>query len=136
MALGLHFPAEFRHGNRFDEIINNYVKWTVEFEKKDLADGRVRFESKDRWYIIDKERGYWPIAMNAHLDDTVVIQTALKLSKRDGSWLPTYGSVVVPNETLVLEFEWHSVNRPIPKTRFTKADLERRFGFGLEMRPR
>jgi len=46
--------------------------------------------------------------------------------------MSTYASVVVPDETSLLEFEWHSVNRPIPKERFTKADLESRFGVDLE----
>ena len=43
--------------------------------------------------------------------------------------MPTYASVVLRDETVVLEFEWHSMNRPISKERFTKEDLEKRFGF-------
>jgi hypothetical protein len=132
LAMGLHFPAEFRYGNRFEEIIDNYLEWTDDFEKKDLADGRVRFEKRDRWYIIDTKRDYWPIAMGHNIGDKLLIQAALKLSKCDGHWVPTYASVVVPDETLVLEFTWHSINRPIPIERFTKADFEKRFGVDLK----
>ena len=128
LALGLSFEAEFRGGDRWERVIANYLEWPNDFRVQNLADGRERYENKDRWFVIDTKRDHWPIAMNQRHANTVEIQTAIKLTSVDGYWLPSYAAIFVPNETVILQFDWHSVNRPIPKERFTKQDIEARFG--------
>lgn len=119
LGLGLGFEAEFRRGEPWETIVENYHQWST-VPIKQRTDGMLQFEDHQYSIVIDPERDYWPITMtNRGNREIISIKTNLTHAKIHGQWLPEAGTVFLKDETTRLKFEWHSVNQPIPKNRFT-----------------
>ena len=60
--------------------------------------------------------------MTSRATREINIKTNLTLAKTHGQWLPETGTVFLKDETTKLQFQWHSVNQPIPRDRFTPGN--------------
>jgi hypothetical protein len=136
LGLGICFGAEFRRGDPWETIVPNYLGWRDKFQITNMPEGKVQFEGHDFSMVIDTQRGHWPISMSSARSKTEInIMTELKLANVNDNWVPTEGTVFLPDETTELSFKWHSVNQDIPAERFTPADAKSRYGVSVSEYP-
>jgi hypothetical protein len=131
LALGLCFEGEFRRGDPWERVVANYLKWRDTYQMENFPDGKVRFKDEQYSIVIDTKRDQWPVTMTRSGPGKLWLETDLRLANVHGHWLPEAGAVEVPRRRTDLMFDWHSVNRPIPKERFMRKEIESRYGLSL-----
>ncbi len=126
LALGIAFEFELHHGDHWQKIRDNYLKWGEAPPFAHVEGGIYRYTSQSADLIIeiDTAKDYWPIKMVRNGGSKWETETTLE--KTEGYWLPKSARVKTKGLESRYIFKWHTVNKDV-SDRFQSDSVRSKF---------
>jgi hypothetical protein len=137
-CMGLAFWADLELETPLEELISSYTdtRFTLVSSNISNTTGIATFEwqlgggALRRLLKVDTQRDYWPIHMEVVVkyggseDRTSTMSVDIVLLKVEDHWVPqSYKGFNESGNTVEIDFEWVSLNRPIPESVFSASGL-------------